>query len=141
MKKHFFCHTSTIHPFQNQKTKFKMDQTNAPSTKGKGLGVAGMVVSLVALVIAIIPGIGAAALWIAVVGLVLSVVAFFMARGAGNPKKGMMIAGIIMGAVALALAIYWITAITSALGDIKDGLENMDTAALRKNLEDAFKSN
>lgn len=115
-----------------------MDQTNAPSTKGKGLGVAGMVVSLVALVIAIIPGIGAGALWIAVVGLVLSVVAFFMARGAGNPKKGMMIAGIIMGVVALALAIYWITAITSALGDLKDGLENMDTAALRKNLEDAF---
>lgn len=115
-----------------------MENTNTPSTKGKGLGTAGMIVSLVALVIAIIPGIGAAALWIAVVGLVLSVVAFFMARGAGNPKKGMMIAGIIMGAIALALAIYWITAITSALKGGLENLENIDTAAARKAIEDAL---
>ncbi|MFN8714657.1 MAG: hypothetical protein ACK5Z2_17550 [Bacteroidota bacterium] len=115
-----------------------MENTNTPSTKGKGLGTAGMIVSLVALVWAIIPLAGAGAIWLAIPGLILSLIAFFMAKGGGNPKKGMMIAGIVMGVIALALAIYWISTFVAAVNTGLDNFGNMDTAAARKAIEDAL---
>lgn len=110
---------------------FTMEQSNTPSvsTKGKGLGMAGMIIGIVALVWSCIPLVGAAAWWLAVVGLILSVIAFFMAKGGGNPKRGAMLAGIIINIVALALAIYWITQIMSAVGtgfdDLKHAMDSM----------------
>lgn len=121
-----------------------MEENNATttSTKGKGLGTAGMIIGIVALVWAIIPLVGAAAWWLALVGLILSIVAFFMAKGGNNPKKGMMLAGIILNAVALALAIFWIYKITStvmgAAGELEDAFKNLDTAALRQSIEGAM---
>lgn len=106
-----------------------MEQSNTPSTKGKGLGMAGMIIGIVALVWAIIPVIGAAAWWLAVVGLILSVIAFFMAKSGGNPKKGGIVAGIILNVVALALAIYWITQLVAVVGgglqDLADSMKNL----------------
>ncbi|MBS1635508.1 MAG: hypothetical protein JST26_06255 [Bacteroidetes bacterium] len=102
-----------------------MEQTTTTSTKGKGLGIAGMVIGIVALVWSIIPLIGAAAWWLALVGLILSLVAFFMAKNGGNPSKGMMITGIILNIVALGLAIFWIYKIASAASAMVGGLENL----------------
>lgn len=121
-----------------------MEENNATTTssKGKGLGMAGMIIGIVALVWAIIPLLGAGAWWLALVGLILSIVAFFMAKGGGNPKRGAMLAGIIMNVVAIALAAFWIYKIASSVMDLKDGMEdafkNLDTAALRQNLENAI---
>jgi uncharacterized membrane protein YphA (DoxX/SURF4 family) len=123
-----------------------MEENNATtsSKKGKGLGTAGMVIGIVAIVWAIIPLVGAAAWWLALVGLVLSLVAFFMAKGGGNTKRGGMMAGIILNAVALALAIFWIYKIASGLSELKDGFEDMakslDTAAIRQSLESAIEN-
>jgi len=123
-----------------------MEENNATtsSTKGKGLGTAGMVIGIVAIVWAIIPLVGAAAWWLALVGLVLSLVAFFMAKGGGNTKRGGMMAGIILNAVALALAIFWVYKIASGLSELKDGFEDMakslDTAAIRQSLESAIEN-
>jgi hypothetical protein len=123
-----------------------MEENNATttSTKGKGLGTAGMVIGIVALVWAIIPLVGAAAWWLALVGLILSLVAFFMAKGGGNTKRGGMLAGIILNAVALALAAFWIYKITStvmgAAGDLEEAFKNIDTAAIRQSLETAIES-
>lgn len=113
-------------------------EQNAPSTKGKGLGTAGMIIGIVALVWAVIPLVGAAAWWLALVGLILSVVAFFMAKGGNNPKKGGIIAGIILNFLALGLAAYWIYAIASAAMEIGNELQNLDTAALRESLEQSL---
>ena len=123
-----------------------MEENNATttSTKGKGLGTAGMVIGIVALVWAIIPLVGAAAWWLALVGLILSLVAFFMFIGGGNTKRGGMLAGIILNAVALALAAFWIYKITStvmgAAGDLEEAFKNIDTAAIRQSLETAIES-
>lgn len=94
-----------------------MEETNntATSTKGKGLGVAGMVIGIVAVIWAIIPLLGAGAWWLAVVGLVLSVVGFVMAKNGNNPNKGMMMAGIILGIVATALSFYRVYQVTQAV--------------------------
>ncbi len=121
-----------------------MEENNATttSTKGKGLGTAGMIIGIVALVWAIIPVLGAGALWVAIIGLVLSIIAFFMAKGGNNPKKGMIIAGIVMNAIAVALAIFWIYKIASTVNEFKDGMEDfaksLDTAALRQSINEAI---
>lgn len=94
-----------------------MEQTNntTPSSKGKGLGIAGMVIGIVATIWSMIPLLGAGAWWLAVVGLVLSVVGFVMAKNGGNPNKGMMMAGIILGVVATALSFYRVYQVTQAV--------------------------
>lgn len=95
-----------------------MEQQNATSEKGKGLGVAGMVIGIVALVWSLIPILGAGAWWVALVGLILSAVGFFMAKGAGNTKRGMMITGIVLNIIALAIAIFWIYSIAVSAAEI-----------------------
>ena len=126
-----------------------MEENNATttSTKGKGLGMAGMIIGIVALVWSIIPLLGAGALWIAVIGLILSIIAFFMAKSGNNPNKGMIIAGVVMNVIALALAIFWAYKIASSMGAVMDGvkdleesMKNLDTAALRKSMEDAMQN-
>lgn len=94
-----------------------MEETNntAASSKGKGLGVAGMVIGIVAVIWAIIPLLGAGAWWLAVVGLVLSIVGFVMAKNGNNPNKGMMMAGIILGIVATVLSFYRVYQVTQAV--------------------------
>lgn len=99
-----------------------MEQTNntTPSSKGKGLGIAGMVIGIVAIIWAMIPLLGAGAWWLAVVGLVLSVVGFVMAKNGGNPNKGMMLAGIILGVVATALSFYRVYQVTQAVAAFEE---------------------
>lgn len=91
------------------------NNTSAPSGKGKGLGIAGMVIGIVALIWSMIPLLGAGAWWLAVVGLVLSVVGFVMAKNGNNPNKGMMIAGIVLGVLATALSFYRVYQVTVAM--------------------------
>lgn len=113
-----------------------MEQTTqTQSTKGKGLGLAGMIIGIVALVWAIIPILGAGSWWMALVGLILSIVAFFMAKNNGNPKKGMMIAGIVLNFVAILLAAFWIYKIASAASEIMENaplLEQEMTKAMEQ---------
>lgn len=106
-----------------------MEQTT--STKGKGLGTAGMIIGIVALVWACIPYLGAGALWIGVIGLVLSVIAFFMAKGGGNPKKGMIITGIILSFVATGLAGFWIYKIKQAADAFTEMSQDWNTTTIK----------
>ena len=99
-----------------------MEETNttATSSKGKGLGIAGMVIGIVALIWAMIPLLGAGAWWLAVVGLVLSIVGFVMAKNGNNPNKGMMMTGIILGVVATALSFYRVYQVTKAVAAFEE---------------------
>ena len=102
-----------------------MEQSNAPSTKGKGLGMAGMIIGIIALIWSVVPLLGAGAMWLALPGFILSIIAFFMAKGGGNPNKGAIITGVILNVVALGLAIYWTMQIMNAAGEINDAFRNM----------------
>ncbi|CAN5902779.1 hypothetical protein BH11BAC7_BH11BAC7_12930 [soil metagenome] len=104
-----------------------MEQSNTPlvSTKGKGLGMAGMIIGIVALIWSIVPYVGAGALWLALPGFILSLVAFFMAKGGNNPNRGVMLTGIILNLVALILVGYWMYKIASGLGTGLNDLHNM----------------
>lgn len=102
-----------------------MDQSNAPSTKGKGLGLAAMIIGIVALLFSIIPFFGIAAIYLGVPGLILGVIAFFMAKSGNNPKKGIIIAGIILNFLATAWAGYQAYSFAKAAANIGDDLQHM----------------
>src|SRR5665213_231965 len=108
-----------------------MEQSNTPSTKGKGLGMAGMIIGIVALLWSAIPLLGIGAMWLAVPGLILSVIAFFIAKGGGNPSKGMMLTGIILNFVALCLVAFWLYKVAHGIGadvdKMNDALKALDT--------------
>jgi hypothetical protein len=102
-----------------------MEQSNAPSTKGKGLGTAGMIIGIVCAVFAIIPGMAIVMIIIAIVGLILSAVALAQAKKGGNPKKGVMVAGLVLNLLVVIYAIVQICFVASAA---VDGLEKIHNA-------------
>jgi hypothetical protein len=92
-----------------------------PPKRGNGLGVASMVVGIVSVVLAIIPIVGMMAFFLGSVGLILGVIAVFLK----NRKKGMAIAGIILGVVSLIVAGI-VTAIVAAAAQAVDASLNTE---------------
>lgn len=133
-----------------------MEENNGSAAKtnaGKGLNVAGFVIALVALVLWIIiagiatasamlgGGMGIAIFWliISLLGTGLSVMGM-MAAGKGNGKKGLGIAGMVIGLVATILSfttVLGVKKVHDTVGDAgKEMFENLaDTAKLRESLE------
>lgn len=125
----------------------------AKTNAGKGLNVAGFVIALVALVLWIIiagiatasamlgGGMGLAIFWLIVslLGTGLSVMGM-MAANKGNGKKGLGIAGMVIGIVATILSfttVMGVKKVHDTVGDAgKEMLENLaDTAKLRESLQ------
>jgi hypothetical protein len=121
-----------------------MEQTNITPTgnPGKGMGIAGFVISLVALVlwfiitgIAVLAavaggGMGLAITWVVIslLGTVLSVMGFMKSKAAGA-KKGLAIAGLVCGIVATLLSVRTVFAVKTVhetAGDVgKELMEKM----------------
>ncbi|MCE3258759.1 MAG: hypothetical protein K0S12_400 [Bacteroidetes bacterium] len=94
-----------------------MEQNNtttpANGNAGKGLGIAGMILGIVAIIVSFVPCFGWWAVVLAVVGLVLSVVSMSQAKKAGA-SKGMAIAGMICSILAIIIGSIWIFIIAKA---------------------------
>jgi hypothetical protein len=132
--------------------------TNAP--QGRGVGVAGFVISIVALVLWLIisgaaataalagGGLGLSVFWILVslTGTVLSIIGMNKLGRTGG-KRGLSIAGMILGIIATILSVttlLGVMKIRSSVGDrgieiLKD-IENADTAKLRESLNEIMKA-
>ncbi len=116
-----------------------MEETTTNSKTGKGLGVAGLVLGIVAAVVAFVPCLGMYAIIPGVIGLVLSVISILQANKAGA-AKGMAIAGLVCSIVGIAIA-GWQYSKLSALGEeVKETLENIDTAKLRMEMNQAIET-
>lgn len=124
-----------------------MEQTSGTPTKaGKGLSVAGFVISLVALVLwlfvsaaavlsaALGGGMGLAGFWLvfSILGLALSIMGFMKASKGGG-KKGMAIAGLIIGLIATALSVSTIMGVSKAQ-------EEFDKVGLGSNLMETLEN-
>ena len=83
----------------------------ADNTNKNGLGVAGFVIALIGFIFSWIPLINVFSIWLCWVGLVLSLVAVFLK----NKKKGLAIAGIVLGVVGIALYYLVYAGIRAAL--------------------------
>lgn len=77
------------------------------------MGVAALVLGIVAVVFAIIPVLGYIAFVPAVVGLVLGIIEVSQ-KGKKNEPKGMGIAGVVLNAVAILFIVLWTIVFASA---------------------------
>lgn len=137
-----------------------MEENNGSAAKtnaGKGLNVSGFVIALVALVLWVViagmaslaaiagGGMGLAIFWLifSLLGAGLSLMGV-MAASKGNGKKGLGIAGVVLGLVATILSVTTVLGVKKVhdtvgnkFGDaLKDGLENLgDTAKMRESLQ------
>ena len=92
----------------------------SPSSQGNGLAVSGFVVSLVGAILGLLSPVLFYLLPLALgaVGLVLSGIGFARARQPGRSGKGLAIAGVVLGAIALILGIVG----AAALNDVANSL-------------------
>ncbi|MDF2448249.1 MAG: hypothetical protein K0R26_753 [Bacteroidota bacterium] len=117
-----------------------MEQTTTTTSKaGKGLGVAGLVLGILAAVISFVPCLGMYAMIPGVIGLVLSVISIIQANKAGA-AKGMAIAGLICAIVGIAIAGWQYSKLKAVGEELKETIENLDTAKLRMEMNQAFES-
>jgi hypothetical protein len=124
-----------------------------PTTAGKGLNVAGFVIALVALVLWIFisgaavlqavtgGGMGLAIFWIIVSALGTALCVFgFMKAKAGNGKKGLSIAGLVIGLLATGLSVRTVFLVkeahalvgslgTEMMSKMEEGLKNLEQVA------------
>src|SRR4029453_4991728 len=91
--------------------------------QGNGLGVAALVVGVVAAVLSVIPLLGMTAFFLGPVAIVLGIIAFFLK----NRKKGMAIAGAILGIISLIVAGIMTAAIAAGVKAVDQSLNPENT--------------
>lgn len=116
------------------------EDTTTKSSAGKGLGIAGFVLGLLALIFSFVPCLGMYAMFPGIIAIILAAVAFMQANK-GNGPKGLIIAALVVSVIGTGVAIYQYMQLKDAVETIGDGLqelENMDDAELEQAFEDAF---
>lgn len=98
------------------------NQTNTSSSAGKGLGVAGLVIGIVAIILSFVPCIGMWAIVPGIVGIILSAISMKQAGPGGS--KGMAIGGLITSVVAVLIACYWIYVVNFVVHEGAEQLMN-----------------
>lgn len=129
-------------------------QTNTPTKAGKGLGVAGFVISLVALVLwmpisaaavfsaAFGGGMGLSVFWLIVslLGLILSILGMVKANKGGG-KKGLAIAGLVIGLIASSLSVSTVIGVGKAQTEFeKAGLGDKFMETFQEGMEQGLDS-
>lgn len=111
----------------------EQNNTTTPSTPsaGKGLGIAGLVLGILAAIVSFIPCLGVYALIPGIVGLILSAISMTQASKAGA-SKGLAIAGLICSIVGCAIAGWQWYALSTAADKFKEELGKIDTASINK---------
>lgn len=86
--------------------------------QGNGLGVAALVVGIVAAVLSVIPLVGMGAFFLGPIAILLGVIGFFLK----NRKKGMAIAGAVLGIISLIIAGVMTAAISAGVKAVDEKL-------------------
>jgi hypothetical protein len=111
------------------------NSTNSSNpNSGKGLGVAGLVLGIIAVVFSFVPCLGAYAVFPGVIAIVLSAISLSKANKA-NAQKGLAIAGLVCSIVGTSIGAWQWYTLNKAASVIKEGIENIDTAKLRQTIE------
>jgi len=96
-------------------------KTNA----GQGLGIAGFVLGLIALIISFIPCLGMYALVPGIIAIILSAIGFSQASK-GNGAKGLIIAALVVSILGTIIAGWQYYALSHVANNYVDALENFD---------------
>jgi hypothetical protein len=108
--------------------------TPTNSNAGKNMGVAGLVVGIIAAVFSFIPCLGMWAIVPGIVGLILSAISMKQAGPTGS--KGMAIGGLICSVIAILIACYWLYLVMFGASKVMDEIQR--SGAL-DSLDKAFK--
>jgi hypothetical protein len=107
-----------------EQNSFESDKkTNA----GQGLGIAGFVLGLVALIISFIPCLGMYALVPGIIAIILTAIAFSQASKK-NGAKGLIIAALVVSILGTAIATWQYYVLSTAANAFVEGIENYDEA-------------
>jgi hypothetical protein len=95
-----------------------MEEANRNS--GQGLGIAALIMGIISFVVAFIPCVGILAIFTSVVAVVLGAIGLSQATRAGSPHKGLNTGGLVVGIIALFVAIVQI-AVVVGISNNADG--------------------
>lgn len=110
------------------------------STAGQGLGIAGLILGIIAFIFAFIPCFGWVALIPGFIAVALSIVALTQANKA-NGAKGLIIAALVVSIIGTSVAIlqgFIFAGILSEGSHIKDRIERAIDDEIGKDLEEIF---
>jgi predicted PurR-regulated permease PerM len=102
--------------------------TPANAGTGRSLGIAGMVLGIVAIVVSFIPCFGWWAILMAIVGVVLSSISMNQAKKVGAPKS-MAMAGLICSILAIVIGCAWLFIFAEALTHVDDAAKMIQESA------------
>lgn len=105
------------------------------TSAGQGLGVAGLVIGILAVILAFIPCIGWIAIIPGVIALALSLVAFSQAKK-GNGGKGVIIGALVVSIIAISVGIIQIILVATVATKGSNILNKIEKVA--KEFEDEF---
>jgi hypothetical protein len=108
--------------------------SNSNPNAGKGLGIAGLVLGIIAVVFSFVPCLGAYAVFPGALAIVLSAISISQANKANAPK-GLAIAGLVCSIVGTSIGAWQWYTLNKAANAIKEGIESIDTATIRKSIE------
>jgi len=115
-------------------------QTTPPASSpnaGRGLGIAGLVLGILAAIICFIPCLGTFALIPGILGIILSAISMVQANKAGA-SKGMAVAGLVCSIVGCCLAGYQMYVLSTAGVMMKEGLEELNKSGVMDSLNKAM---
>jgi hypothetical protein len=107
----------------------------APSNAGQTMGIAALVLGIIAAPLAFIPCTAVFAWLPALLAIILGAVGLSQAKK-GNGKTGLPIAGLVIGAVSLLIVICWIVLFAEAASEVSDIIQNDST--MMQSLDSAF---
>jgi membrane-bound ClpP family serine protease len=112
------------------------------SAAGRGLGTAGMVLGIIAIVISFIPCIGWGGIVLAIVGVILSAISLSQA-GKAHAPKGMALAGLICSILAIVIGFLWVFVIAKVASHAADAAKMIQDPAMMdsmtREMEDKLK--
>lgn len=95
----------------------------ASRNSGQGLGIAALIMGIISFVVAFIPCIGMLAIVTSVVAIVLGAIGLSQASRSGSPHRGLNTGGLVVGVIALFVAIIQI-AVVVGIASNADGFGN-----------------
>ena len=107
----------------------------APSNAGQSMGIAALVLGIIAAPLAFIPCTAFIAWVPAGLAVILGAVGLSQAKK-GNGKTGLPIAGLVIGAVSLIIVICWLVVFAEAVSEVSDVLKQDST--FMQGLDSAF---
>lgn len=119
-----------------------MENKNNQANNGQGFAIASLVIGIFALLFSIIPCVGTSAILIGIVAVVFGAVSLTKANTTEAPK-GMSIAGISLGGLAIVIAIFWLIFVVGSKSVFQDKFEHFfewaeDFEQIDINIDDEF---